>query len=523
MNTVSDTISKEGLIKHIQTLSSDEFQGRSPDSEGEEKTINYLKQQFQSLGLKPGNGESFFQKVPLVKITSDHDEHMKVTGDQSSLEFAFKDEMVANTRRMVDSVTLENSELVFTGYGIVAPEYNWNDYEGLDVSGKTVVVLVNDPGYATEDPEVFNGKAMTYYGRWTYKYEEASRQGAAGIIIVHETGPAGYPWEVVRNSFSGPQFLMEAEDDNMSRTIIEGWISTETAEKLFSEAGFDFTNQKKRALESDFTPVHLDLKASYSIRNTSIENSLSHNVLAELPGSERPDEYIVYSAHWDHFGVDDEGNIYNGARDNATGLAAMLEVARAFSALPDGPKRSVLFLPVTAEERGLLGSDYYATHPVKPLNKTVAVINMDALNIWGPTKDITVIGYGNSELDEYVEAVAEEQGRSVRTDPEPEKGLFYRMDHFSFAKQGVPALAAEHGADHVEHGEEWMLDTIDEWTAENYHKPSDMYDPEEWDLTGAVEDTKMYFLVGYKLAQEDTFPNWREGTEFKATRDRMMS
>jgi len=521
MHPVIESISEDGLIPHIQTLSSDEFQGRSPSSPGEEKTLDYLQDQFKQLGLHPGNGESYLQEVPLVKMASDHDEIMKISGEKTSLELQYKNDMVANTRRMVESVALEDSELVFAGYGIVAPEYDWNDYENLDVEGKTVIVLVNDPGYATEDPELFTGEAMTYYGRWTYKCEEAARQGAAGVLIVHETGPAGYPWEVVRNSFSGPQFYMESEDKNMSRPVIEGWITTETAERLFQEAGLEFPTMKRRALAEDFAAPSLGLTVSYSIRNT-IEHSVSHNVMAVLPGAEQPEEYVIYSAHWDHFGVDEEGRIYNGARDNATGLAAMLEIARAYTELPEPPKRSILFLPVTAEERGLLGSEYYGTHPVKPLDRSVAAINMDALNIWGPTRDITVIGYGNSELDEYVDAVAEQQGRYVRPDPEPEKGRFYRMDHFSFAKEGLPALATEHGVDHAEHGEDWMIERIDEWTEENYHKPSDMFDADEWDLSGAVDDTRMYFQVGYELANTETFPNWREGTEFKAKRDAML-
>ncbi|MEJ2051893.1 MAG: M28 family metallopeptidase, partial [Calditrichota bacterium] len=353
---------------------------------------------------------------------------------------------MAVTRRMQESVSIKNSGLVFAGYGIVAPEYDWNDYENLDVRGKTVVVLVNDPGYATEDSSVFNGKAMTYYGRWTYKYEEAARQGASGVLIVHETGPAGYSWDVVRNSWSGPQFYLEAEDKNMSRCAVEGWITRDAAERLFQAAGLDLDTQKQAALKPDFKPVDLGMTASFGIHNT-IKNSMSHNFLAMLPGSKRPDEYVVYTAHWDHFGKDTtlEGDqIYNGARDNATGVAGLMEIARAFKALPEPPERSILLLAVTAEERGLLGSKYYATHPIYPVDKTVAAINMDALNIWGPTKDVTVVGYGNSELDDYVETAAKEQGRAVRPDPEPEKGGYYRSDHFSFARVGIPSLAAEH-------------------------------------------------------------------------------
>lgn len=525
MHPVTESITAKNLAEHIRTLGSDEFEGRAPASPGEEKTLDYLIEQFKACGCQPGNSDSFLQEVPLVKFDSDYDETMPIRSKLNSFNLNFKDDFVASTRQMISSVTLRNSELIFAGYGIVAPEDDWNDYEGLNVNGKTVVVLVNDPGFATEDPELFNGKAMTYYGRWTYKFEEASRQGAAGVLIVHETDPAGYPWEVVENSFTGPQFYMESQDKNMDRTTIEGWLSTEAAKQVFSANGHDFDSLKQKASQPGFSPVHLGVRASYSVRNTIIP-SKSHNVLATLSGTTRKDEYIIYTAHWDHFGkteVNGETQIFTGARDNASGLAAMLEIARAYSELPERPKRSILFLPVTAEERGLLGSKFYAEHPVKRLDESVAVINMDALNIWGPTKDVTVIGYGNSELDDIVEQVAESQNRYVRPDPEPEKGRFYRMDHFSFAKQGVPALATEHGVEHSEHGEDWMLEEIDSWTEQHYHKPSDVYDEKNWDLAGAVQDTQMYFQIGYLLSQSDEFPNWREGSEFRALRDEMMS
>ena len=520
------TISEDQLVTHIKRLASDEFEGRAPSSTGEQKTLTYLQDQFQRLGLLPGNGNSFFQEVPLVKFTSEHAPAMTIhAGTEHLMDLRFKDDMMANTQRLSDSVLLQNSDLVFAGYGIVAPEYSWDDYRDLDVSGKTVVVLVNDPGYPTGNPDVFNGKAMTYYGRWTYKFEEAARQGAAGILIIHETGPAGYPWDVVRNSFGGPQFYMDDQDEDQYRPVIEGWITLTAAQQLLNAAGFDLSELKQQALQHEFKLVPLGITASYSIQNT-IEHSSSNNVLAVLPGSEHPDEYIIYTAHWDHFGKEESPDglrIYNGARDNASGVAALLEIARAFSEASLKPKRSLLFMPVTAEERGLLGSQYYATHPIYPLNQTIAVINMDALNIWGPTRDITVVGYGNSELDDIVEEIAQGQSRRVRPDPEPEKGGFYRMDHFSFAKQGVPALAAEHGVDHEVHGEQWMLDAIEQWTDQHYHKPSDVFDPEYWELSGAVQDTQMYYQIGYQLAMNRSFPNWREGTEFRALRNAMMT
>ncbi|RMI17036.1 MAG: M20/M25/M40 family metallo-hydrolase, partial [Calditrichaeota bacterium] len=431
---------------------------------------------------------------------------------------------VAVTRRMVDQIDIRNSELVFAGYGIVAPEYGWNDYAGLDVRGKTVIVLVNDPGFATGDSSLFKGRTMTYYGRWTYKYEEAARQGAEGVIVVHQTEPAGYPWAVVQGGWSGPQFYMESEDGNMSRCALEGWISHEAAQRIFSLAGLNFEQLSEAAAHPGFKARPLGLQYSTTLKNR-LRHSRSHNVLALLPGTDRSDEIIIYSAHWDHFGVDSSrsgDNIFNGARDNATGTAALLELARAFTALPVKPRRSILFLAVTAEEQGLLGSAYYAAHPVYPLTKTVAVINMDALNIFGKMKDITIIGEGQSELDEYVYEAARAQGRYVRPDPEPEKGIFYRSDHFSFAKQGVPALYTKMGIDHVEHGPEWTQEQNRHWTMNFYHKPDDEYDPQTWDLSGAIDDIRLLFRVGQRLSMEDRFPNWKAGSEFKAKRDADM-
>jgi Zn-dependent M28 family amino/carboxypeptidase len=365
---------------------------------------------------------------------------------------------------------------------------------------------------------------MTYYGRWTYKYEEAARQGAAGAFIIHETEPAAYGWGVVQNGWTGPQFILPSEDKNMSRCAVEGWLTRDVSKKILEEAGQDFESLKVSATKRGFKAVPLDLKASLVLRN-SIKESLSRNVIAIVPGSERADEYIFYMAHWDHFGRNPnlEGDqIFNGALDNATGTAGLIELARAFKSVNPPPKRSIALLAVTAEEQGLLGSLYYATHPVYPTRKTVAAINMDALNIYGPMKDITIVGYGKSELDDYVREMATEQGRVVKPNPTPERGSFYRSDHFSFAKQGIPSLYTGTGNDHVEHGEEWTRARKDKYISENYHKPSDEFDP-NWDLSGAVDDLRLLFKVGYKLSMESTFPNWREGTEFKAKRDADMS
>ncbi|MEJ2203408.1 MAG: M28 family metallopeptidase [Gemmatimonadota bacterium] len=510
----------EGLAEGIRTLASDEFEGRGPSSPGEERTVAYLTEEFRQIGLEPGNGDRYVQDVPLVSITVQGAPALAAQADGSQQEFAFGDEWVGWTKRVVDHATLANSDLVFVGYGVVAPEYGWNDYEGVDVQGKTVVILVNDPGFATQDPDLFNGNTMTYYGRWTYKFEEAARQGARGALIVHETEAAGYPWEVVRSSWTGPQFSLASPDDNMGRVEVEGWISLDVARRIFEVAGEDLEAATASATARDFTPVELGTAVSTSLPNT-LERSSSANVIGRLAGTDRADEYVLYMAHWDHFGRDPnlEGDqIYNGAFDNATGTAGLLELARAFASLDPRPSRSLLFLAVTAEEQGLLGSAYYAQNPVYPRAKTVAALNMDGLNVDGPMRDITVIGYGNSELDGYVEEAAAEQGRTVRSDPEPEKGYYYRSDHFSFAKEGIPALYTDAGVDHVEHGEAWTMERRAEYTAERYHKPSDEYDP-SWDLTGALEDLQLLFTVGYRLATSDAFPNWREGTEFKARRD----
>ncbi len=523
LDAALETITVDDLVADIQILASDEFEGRAPSSPGEEKTVEFLKTEFEKLGLEPGNGESFFQDVPLVAITADPNTTLEIRGNGARNTFRNGEDFVAGTKRVVARSGISNSELVFIGYGAVAPEYGWNDWEGADLRGKTVVVLVNDPGFATEDPDLFNGRTMTYYGRWTYKYEEAARQGVAGLFIVHETEPASYPWAVVQRGWSGPEFGLVAEDDNMSRAAIEGWWSVETARTIFAQAGLSYDSLKTLAQQRDFSPVPLGLTASVSVRNT-IERSTSRNVLGVLPGSDRADEYFVYMAHWDHFGrgtpVDGDA-IYNGALDNATGTSALLELAEAFASLPERPSRSILFLAVTAEEQGLLGSEHYGQNPVFPLAKTIAALNMDVLNVEGPMNDISIIGYGNSELDDYLIEFATAQGREVKSDPNPGAGSYYRSDHFNFAKVGVPALYPGNGIDHVEHGEAWTREIRDAWRANQYHQPSDEYST-DWDLTGAIDDLWLYFRIGYRIANESTFPNWAEGSEFRAIRDAMM-
>jgi Zn-dependent M28 family amino/carboxypeptidase len=522
LNSALETISADDLVADIQTLSSDEFEGRAPSSPGEEKTINYLKTEFEKLGLEPGAGDSFFQEVPLVAITANPGQ-LEIRGGGTRNRFDYGSEFVAATKRVVGSSQIRNSELVFVGYGVVAPEYEWNDFAGVDVRDKTIVVLVNDPGFATEDPTLFNGRAMTYYGRWTYKFEEAARQGVDGIFIVHETDPAAYGWGVVERGWTGPQFGLVAEDNNMTRAAIEGWWTVESARAVFEQAGLDYDSLKALAQTREFQAVPLGLTASVTVRN-EVAQSTSNNVLALLPGTDRADEYFFYMAHWDHFGTDPSlvgDQIYNGALDNATGTAALIELAEAFVSQEQRPSRSIVFMAVTAEEQGLLGSEYYGTNPVYPLEKTVAALNMDALNILGPMNDISIVGYGNSELDDYLIAAAEAQRRTVSPDPRPEAGSYYRSDHFNFAKVGVPAIYPKPGVDHVEHGAEWARERAAEYTAQKYHQVTDEFSS-DWDLAGMVADLELFFRVGYRIANETTFPNWVEGSEFKAIRDAMM-
>ncbi len=519
-----DSITPDGLSADIKTLSSDAFEGRGPSSLGEEKTIAFISERFEDLGIAPGNHGTFLQEVPLVSITADPSSLLRIRGRNGTQRFQYGDQYMAWTKRVVPEARIANSEMVFVGYGVVAPEYGWNDYDGIDVAGKTVVILVNDPGFATQDTALFNGNSMTYYGRWTYKYEEAARQGAAGALIVHETEPAAYPWEVVTGSWSGPQFGLVPADNNMSRVAIEGWLTVATARAVFAAANLDYDSLKTQAKDSGFEAVPMGLDATLALKNT-IDRSISHNVLGVLRGTERADEYVVYMAHWDHLGRDQSlsgDQIYNGAEDNASGTAGLLQLAKAFASLETPPLRSLLFLAVTAEEQGLLGSSHYASNPVYPPEKTVAVINMDGLDLLGPMRDISVVGYGNSELDDYLADAAKIQGRVIRPDAEPEAGYYYRSDHFNFAKVGIPALYPDAGLDHVEHGEEWTSEQRDDYRANRYHKPADEFNP-NWDLSGAVLDLRLFFSVGYRLASESTFPNWREGTEFRAKRDSMMA
>jgi Zn-dependent M28 family amino/carboxypeptidase len=507
-----NSIQADEIAKHVKVLASDEFGGRAPSSEGEKLTLDYLTKEFTALGFEPGNGDSFFQEVPLVSLEADSDMVLNIGGK----DYQYKKDMVMGSSRISAQEGIENSELVFVGYGVNAPEYNWNDYEGLDVKGKTVVMLVNDPGFATKDPNLFTGDAMTYYGRWTYKYEEASRQGAAGAIIIHETAPASYPWSVVENSWSGEQFGFVKDNNNMDRVAVEGWVTVDVAKELFTKAGLDFDTAKAEAAKGAYHVDMGDLAATVNVKNT-IKKSVSYNFIATLPGSKTPDEHIIYSAHWDHLGTDKNrkgDQIYNGAHDNATGTAGMIEVAEAFTKLGKRPDRSMTFLAVTAEEQGLLGSKYYAANPVIPANKTVANINMDSLNLLGKVKDISVVGIGKSQMDELLATAAKEQGRTVSGDPKPSSGGYYRSDHFAFANMGVPAMYAGGGSE-----------AFDEETANYrkrmslvlrgcYHQPCDRY-RDEWDLSGAVQDLQLFYKVGFDISQQSQWPTWNENSEFQ--------
>jgi Zn-dependent M28 family amino/carboxypeptidase len=513
-----------GEIKsHIAVLAADSLMGRKPFTAGETKAITYISSQFKSIGLEPGNNGSYFQDVPMVEITSTPSATMQITGEKTNISLNYLTDFVASTRREVDTLQLKKSPLVFAGYGIVAPEYKWNDYAGLDVKGKTVIVLVNDPGFKSGDHTLFKGDTMTYYGRWTYKYEEAARQGAAGIIIVHQADPASYGWSVVTNSFAGAKLYLQQKDKHMSRCKVEGWITEDAAKKLFSAAGIT-GNIRAIARKRDFKAIPLNLNATLTV-HTKLKYSTSHNVIAVLKGSDRPDECILYTAHWDHLGIgkpDAKGDsIYNGAVDNASGVAAVLSVAKAFTLQKDKPKRTIVFLTVTAEEQGLLGSEYYATHPIYPLNKTVADLNMDALGDYGETNDFAITGKGQNDLEDYVADYAKAHNKEITGDKNPGAGGYYRSDHFNFAKVGVPALDLNNGAESTAYGAAWGKQKQKEYGEQHYHQASDNYSP-AMDANGMAQVANMLFNIGNKLANETTFPGWKNGSEFKAVRDKSI-
>jgi Zn-dependent M28 family amino/carboxypeptidase len=524
-----EAVTPDGMLAHIKVLSSDEFEGRSPGTKGEELSVNYITDQFKRVGLKPGNPDgSYVQEVPLAGITSDP--RMSFAVGQNTIHLKFPDDFVASSARLQENINVSKSDIVFVGYGIVAPEYAWDDYKDVDVRGKTILMLINDPPIpdpkdpAKLDDKMFKGKAMTYYGRWVYKYEIAAKKGAAAAIIIHETEPAAYPYSVVRTSWAKENFELDEPDKNMGAVQVRSWITLDIAKKLLSAAGEDFEKLKKSALTKSFRPVALKAQAAIEVKQT-VRSVKSHNVIGKMEGSDPKvqDEYVVYTAHWDHLGrhSDLQGDqIFNGAVDNASGCAAVLQIAAAFSKTNPPPKRSILFMCTTAEEAGLLGAKFYALHPLYPLEKTLADINIDSLNVWGKARDIEDTSFGFSTLDDMLADAAKRQGRTAIPNSRPEKGSIYRADNFEFSKVGVPSLYIGKGEHLLSRPADGPLRS-DEFDLRDYHQVSDEIKP-DWDLSGAVQDVQVLFEVGSQVANGDKFPEWKPDSEFKAKRDAMM-
>jgi Zn-dependent M28 family amino/carboxypeptidase len=512
-----NSFSAEMLKKDIAVLASDSLTGRKPFTPGEIKTINYIREQFMAAGLEPGNDNSFFQEVPMVSILATAAPSMKVKSPKGDFTLKAFDDYILWTDKTDEFISLDNTELVFAGYGVVAPEYNWNDYEGLDVKNKVVMVMVNDPGFWVGDTSLFKGKRMTYYGRWTYKFEEAARQGAKGCLIIHNTAAAGYPFSVQQNSFNNARLQLDKRGQDIKNCDVIGWLPETVAKKLFLAAGLD-SSLLVKANRSDFRGVPLNLRLSTTMK-VQVTYNKSYNVVGKITGTGKKDEVIVYTAHWDHLGIgkpDETGDsIYNGALDNATSVAGLFELARAFKSMKTKPERSVIFLAVTAEEQGLLGSEYFVNNPVCPLNNIVANINLECLN-WGTkTNDMVIIGEGQSDLEDYFREEIEKEGGYISPERHPEAGAFYRSDHFSFAKAGVPVLYVSTGCDIVGKGKVEGAKIQDEYVAKNYHRPSDEYDPVTWTMDGAINELKLMFQVGKRVAFEEKRPGWKPGSEYE--------
>ncbi len=520
-------VSTDAILADTRKLASDEFEGRAPGSNGEALTVQYLSEEFRKAGLEPGNPDgTWVQKVPLVAVKGAPTSLLVQKGGVKK-PFKVGDDFIAFSKHVVDEVTIENSELVFAGYGVQAPEYNWDDFKGIDVKGKTLIVLVNDPPVTNPkddkelDAKTFGGRAMTYYGRWTYKYEKAAELGAAGVLIVHETYPAGYPWPVVQG-MAVERFNLAAPDKNVGRSKVEGWMTMEAATALLKMAGQDYQKLKALAATPGFKAVPLGMTASLGVKQT-LRTVDSQNVIGKLAGADPAlqNEYVIYTAHWDHFGrcaVVEGDDICNGALDNASGVAMMLEIARKMKTVKPAPRRSMLFLSVTAEEQGLLGSEYYGNFPLYPLEKTLGVINIDGINQWGRTSDLVVVGLGASDLDDYAIEAAREQNRTLKPDAEPWKGFYYRSDHFNFAKKGVPAFDPDSGVDYIGKPADYSQKKRDEYTNTDYHKPSDQIKT-DWDLSGAADDAKLFLAMGYRVAQAPKYPEWKMGNEFRSIRE----
>lgn len=518
-NSVLENFSADSLKSYLKVLAADSFLGRKPFTEGEKITIDYLQKQFVALGLQPGNGESFLQEVPMVNIEANADKQMKIFSPKGNFELKGPDDYVIWTDKTNPVESWNKDEMVFAGYGVVAPEYGWNDYAGLDVKGKIVIVMVNDPGYWVNDPSLFKGKTMTYYGRWTYKYEEAARQGAKGCLIVHNTDAASYPFTVQQNNFNTSRLQLDDRGKDNKNCDIIGWITEGAANKLFLAAGYDSTLLTK-ANDKGFKPVPLNIQASVGMTVKTTYNK-SYNVIGKITGTTHPDEVVIYTAHWDHLGIgrpDATGDsIYNGAIDNASGTAGLLELARVFKTLKKAPERTIVFLSVTAEEQGLLGSKYYTENPIYSPEKTVANINIDGLNAFGKTKDMVIIGEGQSDLEDYLKEEVEKNGGTVTYESHPEAGMYYRSDHFNFAKVGIPAIFTGSGVDVVGKGKEYGMQLEEDYNTNHYHRPSDNYDA-TWTFEGGIQDLKLLFSLGKRLAYGNEWPQWKGGSEFKKLR-----
>ena len=512
----------ENLHLLIETLSSDDMQGRNPGTEGGQIAKNYISDKFSETNLKTF-GKSFFHEVPAVSSTLEDSSFFTISFRDRDRKLSYGNEVVFWSKRNQKNQKINSSELVFVGYGIVAPEYDWNDYDGIDVQGKTVVILINDPGFDTGKLRLFNGRSMTYYGRWTYKFEEAARQGATAAIIIHEEEAASYPWSVVENSWTGPQLDLQRKDLGMSRTILESWISLDVANEIFTFTGFNYDSLKEFALDNSFQAFEMKGLSLTSKINSDINYFSSHNLVGFKEGTSKPDEYLIFMAHWDHLGINEDlvgDQIFNGASDNATGVAAVIELSRLFEKVET--KRSIIFAALTLEESGLLGSTYLAENPPIDLANLVAGFNFDGILPTGRTNDMAVIGYGASELEDLLEQELEKQGRYINPDPNPEKGYFYRSDHISFAKKGVPVLYSDDGFDLQIGGIEKGFSEIYDYTNSRYHGVEDEYDA-SWNLQGFEQTIHTIFNISYALSNSDDWPNWYEGNEFRAIRDKQLS
>jgi len=525
-----EAITPDGLLAHIKVLASDEFEGRAPGTKGEELSVKYITDQFNRIGLKPGNPDgTYTQEVPLAGIKSEP--RMSFSIGDKTINLKYPDDFVASSAHLQPDIKIDKSDVIFVGYGVVAPEYGWDDYKDVDVRGKTLLMLIGDPPVPDPkdpsklDEKMFKGKAMTYYGRWTYKYEIAAQKGAAAAIIIHETEPAAYPWQVVRSSWGKENFELDNPNKNMDAVSARSWITFDVAKKLFADCRQDFDALKKSAITKGFRPVALNAKARIDIKQ-QIRSFKSHNVIGKLEGNDPKlhDEYVIYTAHWDHLGRHPElqgDQIFNGAIDNASGVASLMQLAVAFTKLNPPPKRSVLFIATTAEEAGLLGAKFYAEHSLYPLEKTLADINIDGVNPWGKSHDLEDLTNGNSTLDDLLGQAAARQGRVMKANSEPEKGGFYRVDSFEFAKAGVPVLHLARGIEIIGKPPEYGKQKRDEFVAKHYHQVSDELDP-KWDLSGAVQDVQLLFEVGYQVANGDKFPEWKAKSEFRVRHEAML-